>query len=547
MSTDCTEMTCKSDTKAGAPAAKSERWAWVLLIIVLLIITAIRVRLLAVPLERDEGEFAYMGQLMLDGIPPYKIAYSMKLPGIYAAYALVMAVFGQTIVGVHLGLLLVNLTAILLLFLLVKRLIDPLAGVVASTAYGLHSLGACTFGSSAHATHFVLPFVLGGSLLLLRGIESGKTRMLFWSGLLLGIGVLMKQHAAVFIPFAAIYVLWAQMRIRPVSRPSAVKKAGLLLLGAVIPFGLTCLVMYALGVFEKFWFWTFTYASEYTSERTARQIWPTFWSEVQHAWMGFAWLWLIGAVGLVFLFIDDRLKGKRAFIGGFALFTFLMACPGFYFRPHYFIPFISAVAMLGGLAVSSSGRALRGRIRIIPVMCMVLALSYGVISNWSYWFRLNPTEACRLLYGRNPFPEAIEVAKFIREGTQDDDTIAVLGSEPEIYFYAHRRAATGYIYTYGLMEAQKHAQEMQEEVIRQVESAHPKYVVFVAMGSSWLRYSKSKTAIFDWANRYLPEKYEWVGVVDFIIEDYIPFVKGEQAKEYEPEGDEYLFIVKRLD
>jgi hypothetical protein len=26
---------------------------------------------------------------------------------------------------------------------------------------------------------------------------------------------------------------------------------------------------------------------------------------------------------------------------------------------------------------------------------------------------------------------------------------AILGSEPETYFYAHRHSATGYIYTYG--------------------------------------------------------------------------------------------------
>ena len=45
---------------------------------------------------RDEGEFTYIGRLMLPGIPPYLMAYNMKLPGIYAAYALLMAVFGQT-------------------------------------------------------------------------------------------------------------------------------------------------------------------------------------------------------------------------------------------------------------------------------------------------------------------------------------------------------------------------------------------------------------------------------------------------------------------
>ena len=68
-----------------------------LAIIVFGVILAIRIGLLGIPLERDEGEYAYAGQLMLQGIPPYKLAYSMKFPGTYAAYALIMSIFGQTI------------------------------------------------------------------------------------------------------------------------------------------------------------------------------------------------------------------------------------------------------------------------------------------------------------------------------------------------------------------------------------------------------------------------------------------------------------------
>ena len=63
------------------------------------------------PLERDEGEYAYAGQLMLQGIPPYQLAYNMKFPGVYAAYALIMLSFGQTSVGIHFGLLVVNMAS----------------------------------------------------------------------------------------------------------------------------------------------------------------------------------------------------------------------------------------------------------------------------------------------------------------------------------------------------------------------------------------------------------------------------------------------------
>src|SRR5437016_11576238 len=77
---------------------------WILLAIVIAVVVFIRIRLLGIPLERDEGEYAYAGQLMLQGIPPYKLAYNMKFPGTYAAYAVIMSIFGQTIFGIHLGL-----------------------------------------------------------------------------------------------------------------------------------------------------------------------------------------------------------------------------------------------------------------------------------------------------------------------------------------------------------------------------------------------------------------------------------------------------------
>lgn len=43
-----------------------------LLAVVLLIYGFARVQLLEMPLERDEGSYAYIGQLLLDGKLPYK-------------------------------------------------------------------------------------------------------------------------------------------------------------------------------------------------------------------------------------------------------------------------------------------------------------------------------------------------------------------------------------------------------------------------------------------------------------------------------------------
>ena len=75
---------------------------WILALVIFSLTTVIRIRLLGIPLERDEGEYAYAGQLLLQGIPPYKLAYSMKFPGTSVAYAITMFLFGQSISAIHL-------------------------------------------------------------------------------------------------------------------------------------------------------------------------------------------------------------------------------------------------------------------------------------------------------------------------------------------------------------------------------------------------------------------------------------------------------------
>ena len=138
------------------------------LILVLLCSALIRVRLAPTPLERDEGEYAYAGQLMLEGIPPYSIASNMKLPGTYAMHAVIMALLGETIVGIHLGLLLVNAASILLVFLIARRVLGDAASVAAAAVYAALSLSPSVAGTASHATHFVTLFALAGTLLLLR-------------------------------------------------------------------------------------------------------------------------------------------------------------------------------------------------------------------------------------------------------------------------------------------------------------------------------------------------------------------------------------------
>ena len=211
---------------------------------------AVRIRLLTMPLERDEGEYAYAGQLMLEGIVPYKLVYNMKFPGTYGAYALIMSIFGQTITAIHVGLLIVNAATVWLIFLLGRRLVDPIAGLSAAASYAVLSLSPSVLGLAAHATHFVvLPVVAGTLLLLIRSARRVLGRV-FLSGLLFGFAVLMKQPAIFFALFAVTCLLFQRSGRRHFKQLST----HILVFAAavIVPFALTCALFWCLGVFDKF-------------------------------------------------------------------------------------------------------------------------------------------------------------------------------------------------------------------------------------------------------------------------------------------------------
>src|SRR3954454_20748763 len=141
----------------AAPSAKldhSREKSWIahrpiahaLFALILTLNCALRFHLRNIPLERDEGEYAYAGQLMLQGIPPYKLAYNMKLPGTYAAYAVIMAAFGETTRGIHLGLILVNSLTTILVYFLGRSLFGKICGLSAAACFVLLSLSESVFG-----------------------------------------------------------------------------------------------------------------------------------------------------------------------------------------------------------------------------------------------------------------------------------------------------------------------------------------------------------------------------------------------------------------
>jgi hypothetical protein len=529
-------MTQPSDAPLSVrPRFFQRQWTWWFMVAVLVVVAVARLRLLNSPIERDEGEYAYAGQLMLQGIPPYQLAYNMKFPGTYAAYAVIMKLFGQTPAGIHFGVLCMTMLTALMLFWLGKQILDGTAGMAAATFYAVMAASPAMLGLAGHATHFAAFFATAGLCLMWKTRQNPRWLTVFTAGLLFGLAVLMKQHAAL-IGLWAVVALGIDRLLQPQSslarrfRPVAILGAGLML-----PLCLCCLILWHTGVFEKFWFWTVEYARQYESVVPIDQAPRLFWERLCRLAGADPLLWLVAVIGLGLVWFDGRLRPARLWLLGFCLMSALTVVPGFYFRKHYFLLILPAAALLAGCAVSGArwlwGRKMKSsRFGDWPVWCYALMVATTVIAKSGIWFIRTPGQIARDTYGADPLPECELVASYIRDHSSADARVTVLGSEPAIYFLARRHSATGYLYTYGLMEEQPFARQMQDEMIHEIESHPPEFIVFADNPLSWARKPDSDQKIFHWWNSY-QTNYALVGLADIISPTNTVYVWGPQMVE----------------
>lgn len=493
-----------------------------LLAAVLVAVVAARIRLLGVPLERDEGEYAYLGLLLLKGHAPFADLYTLKLPGVGMVYALFILAFGRSAVAIHLGFLLCNLLCVWLVWRLGRRLAGVEAGLAAAAAFALLSVSQGVLGVFAHATQFVVLFSLIAWLLVLRLRDGAGLHVAAASGFFLGVAVLMKQHALLEAPvgFFAAMALAGRSKSRGVS-------AGLAFLGGLaLPLLAVAAWIIAAGTGPRAWLWCVEYARRYVSLIGPGEGLSRLLAKTAEAASFEAPLWLAAAAGLVVLLARGPTPRTpmRPFLLGLLVTSLAATSAGFYFRPHYFVLLLPVLALLAALAVTEAGSILlRGkpdsRLRrgLGPVL-LGLLLAWGLAREMGYLFVAPPQQVSRQIYWPSPFLEAVTVADYVQRHSSPGDRIAVLGSEPEIYFYSDRLSATGYIYMYGLMEPQPFARAMQADMMREIEARKPRFIVLVNDPASWGLRPDSVRDILQWAGDYTARHYQLEGMIEVHLE-----------------------------
>ena len=518
---------------------------------IILLLSSLRALHLGFPLERDEGEFGYIAQEMLRGVPMYESAYTQKLPGTYLIYALFLSVFGQSTMGIHTGLLLANAAIMWFVFLTLRKTHDGLAGCVGALVFGVMALSPAILGFAGHATTFVGLFAVAGLYALLRARERDDTLLYVLSGTCFGLAFLMKQSGIFFAPLALVLMAIDAFSLQPRQPARLVRRALALGVGALAPMLLTAAYYVAIGKFPLFWFWTFTLAGDFAGQVGPADAVRNLRDNTRVVTAGFEILWALAAVGVVATLRDAALGWKRYLYATFAAAGVLSVLPGFYFTFHYYISVLPAVALLVGAL--AGGLARRGRpghrlaVAVSVWALIAVGLTIGVGRYQLYYFGLiSDFAASRQVYRGNPFAESVEIGEYLKRHTTPEDRIAILGSETQVLFYAQRRSASRFVNTYFLTADHPRNLEMQQELIRDIERARPKYVVFVKLPTSWSFSPNSPRHIVDWAEKYCSEKYELEGIVE-MDEGGSAFRWGPEAHSRPATSGRFIQILRRLD
>jgi hypothetical protein len=245
--------------------------------------------------------------------------------------------------------------------------------------------------------------------------------------------------------------------------------------------------------------------------------------------------------------LRSRRSADPALLLGWLLASVAAVCPGLYFRHHYFVPLLPVAAVLAGIGAAD----LLARGRLFRILVPALVLGSAVFPLWHdrlFLLERSLPLAMRRLYGPDPFAESEEVARYLREHAQPGDTVAIMGSEPQILFLSRLPSAIGYMYSYPWMEPHDLATWMQRDVIRRVTEAPPRWIVLVSVRSSWWEPTEGvETPIFDWMDRFLPAHYDPVGVADIVSPTRTIYLWDEAVRIYEARSRSAVWVYRRRD
>jgi len=466
------------ESASGLRQRSSVRQTVLLIAGLVLITAAVRIPLLGVPFERDEGEYAYIAWRLGHNELPYRDWVDQKPPAIFWVYRAALTLPLDPIRAVHLAALLFSAASTCALFSLAQRFMNRFWAFAAAALFGLLSVDPFAQGTAANTEIFMLLPIILSQIAFLKSINTPRNVWLMLAcGALSGVAITFKQVAAVnWILLIALYPVFAAPEKR---WRGALAFVGWSTVGLIAVLG---------SVGHYFWMRhglselvdnVFTHNVEYIGAMT----WSNRLQFCSETVAGLAraemLAWILSAAGLIALIVAG--KGKwLAFFAGWLVTSAIGVSASGYFFPHYFQQLLSPLALIAVFGAQWLSELRPWRSSWVPGALFGLLLAILPLKTlWPFWFSYTPADAVRKVYPGNFFAEMPEFAARIAQVTSSEQRVFVFGAEPELLFYAQRVSATRYIFLFPLFGPYRNVREKQIATADEIQRAAPAAAVYM--------------------------------------------------------------------
>ena len=454
---------------------------------------------------RDQGIYAMVAETVLSGGMPYRDAWDFKPPGVFVIYTLAQGIFGANEWGIRVVEVLSFASLIPILGVLARRFFgDARIGWVAA-ALAIWVQAQLEFWHTAQPESFGGVLALAGLMLSTHPAKLDEPGASWkpwvrWvaAGLVFGAAGLMKPHLLGVPVVAAAHAAW---RLRVLGEPWKRQLLSFLAIGggSVGTVALCLLWFAARGALGDLHHTLFVFAPGYaaTTWNSSFLIYYTY-SALKgslfgmSAIMGFGvlltvglgpradrereGLWLIAAAAFPqVLGIAIQSKFFSYHYGATLPFVALLAAPGLWKlwklaqRYSGFGPAVFAV----GVVVAADARTAT---RDLPETFLDRSWSRTKASLFADAAERSRINGRLYTVADVNYAANLRVAAWLEQHTDPSDTVYIWGFEPHIYFAAHRRSASKFIYNVP-QRVEWENQWARDALMRELEAAPPKAIV----------------------------------------------------------------------
>ncbi len=442
------------------------------------------------PLTRDQGAYAYMADLIMNGGVPYRDAWDVKPPAIYLVYVAAFSLFGRSEFAVRVfELIHTFLTAGLVGVLCWEVVGRRSVAVAAAWLYAISYFLFVHFYAVANPETFMAPLLVLMAYGLLRALREGGGVFVLLSGIAAGWAFWFKPTASVIVLGLVVWWVWEAWR----ERWSARKIAGGLFsfaLGGVL--GLLPIGLYLLnhGGRDFVEIWQAYVGGAYLEAPglATGGGWAGQWAVILRylrAWQSLVGITIVGSVAVLRCRAQARRWGVLFAFSAAALASVLIQ--GKLFEYHW-IPVLAPAAILGACSLLWLKDWPRAGVVAITI-ALLLGIGYDHVVDYRRLAALIAGRMSMAKYdahftiGKDFSREGTaRAAEYLRLHTGADETVLIWGAEPLVNFLAERRSPTRFIFSYmlaGSGPVDTHQDDWRAQFLEEVQEARPAYIVLV--------------------------------------------------------------------